>query len=146
MVKRFADLTTLASRWENVRSLRERCAKGHALMRATADGCVQCMGTLKDCAENNEVLKVIVGLMLESLTIDSNGIDMIVDQCTAFLELAHYPDKARLGAIAVRDAWGIKRCLTTLRRKWGRYEAPKDSKSVVCVLCALWHAIFLSEN
>ncbi|OLQ14679.1 hypothetical protein AK812_SmicGene1179 [Symbiodinium microadriaticum] len=123
MVKRFADLTTLASRWENVRSLRERCAKGHALMRATADGCVQCMGTLKDCAENNEVLKVIVGLMLESLTIDSNGIDMIVDQCTAFLELAHYPDKARLGAIAVRDAWGIKRCLTTLRRKWGRYEA-----------------------
>ena len=127
VAKRVADLTMLAEKLEAIRCLRNQAAKGRCLMKSTVQGCLQCLGNLKDCSENYLVLKIVLDLMLCSCTIDSPSVDLVIPCCTTFLELANYPDKDMIAAMAVRDAWGIKRCLTTLRRKWVRHEVPKDS-------------------
>ncbi|CAE7683038.1 unnamed protein product [Symbiodinium sp. CCMP2592] len=128
MVKRVADLTTLAEKLEAIRCLRSQAAKGQCLMKSTVMGCLQCLGNLKDCSENHLVLRTVLDLMRCSRTIDSPSVDVIIPCCTTFFELSNYPDKDMIPAMAVRDAWGIKRSLTTLRRKWVRSEKPKDPK------------------
>ncbi|CAE7839925.1 HKR1 [Symbiodinium sp. CCMP2592] len=127
MVKRQADLTTLGQKLEDIRALRKRVGDGNSLMIATSPGCMQCMGTLKDCSANYEPLRAVLRCMLKSKTIDSPSIDALLIECQGFLELCHYPEPERIPALALRDAWGIKRSLTTLRRKWARPEIPKDS-------------------
>ncbi|CAE7840759.1 unnamed protein product [Symbiodinium sp. CCMP2592] len=127
MVKRVADLTTFAEKLEAIRCLRSQAAKGQCLMKSTVMGCLQCLGNLKDCSENHLVLRTVLDLMRCSRTIDSPSVDVIIPCCTTFFELSNYPDKDMIPAMAVRDAWGIKRSLTTLRRKWVRAEKPKDS-------------------
>ena len=126
VVKRVACLQTLAKDWEECFRLRTQVAQGKSLMLSTSVGSTSCLGNLKDCAENYEPLKATLGKMLISRTLDTPPIDNISVACREFLAMAHYPDSDGVPAIAHRDAWSLKRCLSTLRRKWSRQEVPKD--------------------
>ncbi|CAE7823281.1 unnamed protein product, partial [Symbiodinium microadriaticum] len=126
MVKRVADLTDLPLKWESIRALRIQAARGLGLFVSTVPGQAGCLGNLKDCSANHEALKAILFLMTKSRTIETPTVDALSEKGKMFLEESNYPDKTSLVAVAHRDAWSAKRCLTTLKRKWIRHEMPKD--------------------
>ena len=124
--KKHADLKNLPQKWENVRELRGQVADGRSLMLSTVAHTNSCMGNLRDCSANYYALLEVLNCMVLSCTIRTPKVDVLGVACTEFLQLARYPDASTLVAIAHRDAWGIKRCLSTLKRKWMRNEVPKD--------------------
>ena len=126
MVRRVANLATVAMEWEEHPGLRVRAKQGMSLMTATAAGMNHCLGSLKDCAENHAVLMPVLEGLLAAYTLDTPSVDLLGAKCKLFLQLAAYPDASAMSAVAHRDAWSLKRCLTTLKRKWSRQETPKD--------------------
>ena len=124
--KRPVDLKELPTAWEGIRSIRNQIQGGRSLMVSTVAGMAGVLGNLKDCSENSECLMAILERMKASLTCDTPGVDILSVACRVALELCRYDDQEGLAAVAHRDAWGMKRCLSTLRRKWARNETPKD--------------------
>ena len=126
MVRRAASLATVPMEWESHPILRTRAKQGMSLMTSTSPGIVHCLGSLKDCSENHAVLMPVLQGLLAAVTLDTPSVDLLGAKCKTFLQLAAYPDMSAVSAIAHRDAWSLKRCLTTLKRKWSRQEVPKD--------------------
>ena len=124
--KRKVDLTSLPGKWEDLRELRSQVAGGRSLMVSSTVQTTCCLGNLKDCAANHAAIREVLNCMVVACTTRTPGIDLLSTACQSFLQLAHYPDETTLNAIGHRDAWGLKRCLSTLRRKWVRAERPKD--------------------
>ena len=127
-IRRLATLATTPVEWESA-------AAGYSMMASTVPGVNSCLGNLRDCSANYAVLLPVLNSMVAAITIETPGIDLLSEKCKVFLELSNYPCQGNILGVAHRDAWGIKRCLTTLKRKWTRLEVPKDccNKSHVAV-------------
>ena len=126
VIRRVATLATVPMEWEGNGALAARARAGMSLMTPTVPGLRHCLGSLKDCADNYAVLKPILQGMLASLTVDTPSVDLLGAKVKLFLQLSNYPDPAGINTVAHRDAWSIKRSLSTLKRKWSRQEMPKD--------------------
>ena len=100
-------------------------------MRSTSPHMVSCAGSLKDCCENHEVLEAVLAIMASCATVDTPSVDAVSEAVQKYCEVANYPDKDGIPNLAHRDAWSIKRCLTSLKRKWVRNETPKDCRGSI---------------
>ncbi len=110
--------------WESQRDLRQRCCKGLSLM-VNVKGKGPVMGTLANITANHTVLAAITGRMAQNGVIKTPPVDSLSALVFDFYVLANFPDTATAATLAHQDAWAIKRCLTTLRRKWQRHETPR---------------------
>ena len=120
------NFSKIPEQWDAVPSLRRRAAKGRSLLVSATTGIKQILGNVKNIAENYEVLKPIVETMTNVGNIETPGIDTLSPLLLEFYGLASYPSPEEAAGLAHQDAWGVKRCLTLLRRKWARQEIPKD--------------------
>ena len=103
-------------------------------MVSAVKGVSHVLGNIKNAAENRDVLLPLVRCMAQMGRVDTPSIEVLSPLVIEFYSLAGYPDPAGLEAVAHQDAWGIKRCLTLLRRKWSRNEVPKELRIESCVL------------
>ena len=124
--------------WEGQRDLRSRCAQGGCLMlNPTGTGPV--LASLKSIKANVEILAVITQRMAQHGRIASAGVDALSSVVLDFYVAANFPMDALAPSLAHQDAWGIKRCLTFLRRKWGRREVARDTFSRLrCFNLCMW--------
>ena len=112
--------------WELQRDLRLRCAKGGALMISAKGkpGAVQ--GTLANIAANASVLAPITGRMAQNGVIKTPPVEVLTSLVFDFYVNCNFPKLEAAPSLAHQDAWAIKRCMTTLRRKWQRREFPRE--------------------
>ena len=127
------DFSKISEEWEAQATLRRRASKGKSLMVSTLRDVPQVLGNIKNVAENHEVLLPLVKRMSAAGALDTPAVETLAGFVLEFYSLAGYPDPVRAHALAHQDAWGIKRCLTLLRRKWSRQEMPKDSWQVQAI-------------
>ena len=120
------DFSKVPKEWESNATLRKRAMKGRRLMVSTVKDVSQVLGNIKNVAENYDVLFPLVQRMSACGRVDTPAVDDITPLVVEFYSETGFPDTANLEALAHQDAWGIKRCLTLVRRKWSRAETPKD--------------------
>ena len=130
---RMPDFSKIAEEWDAQPLLRRRAAKGKALLVSTLKDVPQVLGNIKNMAENSDVLKPIVLRMSAEGILDTPSVETLTAVVLEFYSLAGYPDPLGAHALAHQDAWGMKRCLTLLRRKWSRQEIPKDCQDVAVI-------------
>lgn len=135
------DFSKVPKQWDSIATLRKRAIKGRRLMVSTVKDVSQVLGNIKNVAENFEVLLPLVECMSKCGRVDSPSVDDITPLVVEFYSEAGFPDTANLEALAHQDSWGIKRCLTLLRRKWSRGESPKDCSSALKGVIN-WHFIY----
>ncbi|CAE7808331.1 unnamed protein product [Symbiodinium microadriaticum] len=102
-------------------------------MVSTVKDVSQVLGNIKNVAENYDVLFPLVQRMSACGRVDTPAVDDITPLVVEFYSETGFPDTANLEALAHQDAWGIKRCLTLVRRKWSRAETPKDRRAAKLV-------------
>ena len=120
------NFSRVPQQWDDEAILRRRASKGRTLMVSAVKGVSHVLGNIKNVAENQNVLLPLVTCMSQWGRVDTPSIEVLTPLVIEFYSLAGYPDPTGLEAVAHQDAWGIKRCLTLLRRKWSRAETPKD--------------------
>ena len=125
------DFSNIAEEWEAQAPLRRRASKGKSLMVSTVKEVPQVLGNTKNVAENSDVLMPLIKRMAAAGILETPSVETLSPMVLEFYALAGYPDPAGAPALAHQDAWGIKRCLTLVRRKWSRQEMPKDSREVL---------------
>lgn len=123
---RMVNFSRVPQEWDDVAALRRRASKGRTLMVSATKGISHVLGNIKNVAENRDVLLPLVRCMCSAGRVDTPSLELLTPLVIEFYSLAGYPDPSELEAVAHQDAWGIKRCLTLLRRKWSRSETPKD--------------------
>ena len=121
------DFSGVPEAWDGEPLLRRRAAKGQSLMVSTVRDVPQVLGNIKNVAANYDVLAPLVTKMAVAGVIETPSLEVLTPLVIEFYSLAGYPDPVGVHALAHQDAWGLKRCLTLLRRKWSRGEVPKDS-------------------
>ena len=119
-------LSQVDQQWEAQRDLRQRCSKGGGLMinAKGKPGAIQ--GTLANVAANASVLAPITGRMAQNGVIKAPSVEVLTALVFDFYVAANFPKLEIAPSLAHQDAWAIKRCLTTLRRKWQRRESPRE--------------------
>jgi len=110
--------------WEAQRDLRQRCSKGLSLM-VNVKGKGPVIGSLANITANHAVLASITGRMAMNGVIKTPPVDQLSALVFNFYVLANFPEMTTAATLAHQDAWAIKRCMTTLRRKWQRNETPR---------------------
>ena len=121
-----AGFSKLPEQWDAVPNLRRRAAKGRSLLVSAVKDMNQILGNIKNVAENSDVLRPIVETMTSAGNLETPSIEVLSPLILEFYGLASHPSPEQAAALAHQDAWGVKRCLTLLRRKWSRQEMPKD--------------------
>lgn len=112
--------------WEAQRDLRQRCANGGALM-VNPRGQGGVLGNLASAKANVAVLSAITGRMAAHGILKAAPVDVYSNMVLDFYVAANYPKMSLAPSLAHQDAWGIKRCLSFLRRKWMRNEVCRDA-------------------
>ncbi|CAE7197320.1 hypothetical protein AK812_SmicGene350 [Symbiodinium microadriaticum] len=124
------NFSRVPQQWDDVAALRRRASRGRTLMVSAVKGVSHVLGNIKNAAENRDVLLPLVRCMAQMGRVDTPSIEVLSPLVIEFYSLAGYPDPAGLEAVAHQDAWGIKRCLTLLRRKWSRNEDSRAKELV----------------
>ncbi|CAJ1397021.1 unnamed protein product [Effrenium voratum] len=123
-------LPSLPALWESQRALRQRSISGKPLVTGIMSrrhGVEVCVGSMACVKLNHEVLKPITSAMAESACLQTPGLELLFHEVLAFHVSAGYPDEKQMAAVAHADAWGLKRMLNFLRRKWYKEETPRDA-------------------
>lgn len=121
-------LPSLPALWESQRALRQRSISGKPLVTGIMSrrhGVEVCVGSMACVKLNHEVLKPITSAMAESACLQTPGLELLFHEVLAFHVSAGYPDEKQMAAVAHADAWGLKRMLNFLRRKWYKEETPR---------------------
>ena len=115
--------------WESIRALRQRAAVGRSLMlgvRRKTDSAEVCVGTLKCAQLNCELVRMLSRRMAKHGVIKNPRLGRLYHEFVSF----HQQNGPLVGdAVLVAshaDAWGLKRLLTLMRRKFARDEYPRD--------------------
>ena len=125
------DFSKIPQTWDDISALRRRAQKGRSMMVSTTQGISQVLGNIKNVSENHEILRPLVLEMSKNGVVETPPVEKLSQLVVEFYSLAGYPDPGNIEALAHQDAWGIKRCLSLVRRKWSRAETPKDFKSAI---------------
>lgn len=110
------DFSKVPQAWDDIATLRRRAQKGRSLMVSTTRGVNQVLGNIKNVAENHEILRPLVACMSKCGVVDTPPVEKLSELVAEFYGLAGFPEPAGIEALAHQDAWGIKRCLSLLRR------------------------------
>ena len=116
--------------WEENRVLRQRARSGRSIMvgvRRKSDLQEVCLGTLKCASLKAFMCQGIVSRMAESGILKNPPLGRLYSELVKFQQQNGSEVGHSLLALAHVDAWGLKRVLTILRRKWARGEQPRDS-------------------
>ena len=125
----FAWLQGVWEDWELLRPLRQRAAVGRSLLvgvRRKTDSAEVVVGTLKCAQLNCEMVRRLTLRMAKHGVIKNPPLGRLYHEFVSF----HQQNGPLTGddvlVASHADAWGLKRILTLMRRKWSRDEMPRD--------------------
>ena len=122
-------LQGLWEEWEKDRQIKDLARAGRCLMsglRRKLDNQEVVVGTLKCAALNVPILSTVVSRMATNGILKNPPLGRLYCEFLSFHQQWNPRPGQELPPIAHADAWGAKRLLTFLKRKWSRTEMPRD--------------------
>ena len=120
----------LYQQWESLRPLRQRALQGRAIMvgvRRKSDSAEVCVGTLKCAKLNADMVRMVTLCMAKNCKIKNPPLCRLYAEFVNFHQQNGSLTGSDILSVAHSDAWGLKRILTLMRRKWSRVEMPRES-------------------